>query len=424
MSLSISQARARAIECHPTDHFEIRYSLRDAKVGGATQYNGVRSSTLIKVYAEALEDAWRDLFSLDAQLIQPAIASLGKIQCLVTAIPEPLCYPEVADGEIHPLIVLPSCYPELADWPAVIDMARCAARHEPAHAWAYRVWRERWSTLNAMEARTSILRLLAPRALWLLEGHAVAIEAGAVSEGYWLQHAWSWCDRPELSLFNEPYAAGFFARYLDRRLGLKPGEVFSRAISAITEPVSTLGISDDLTNAPRLVWQALHRVLQPNLTAEDAWLDACRAGAFIGDSAHPADEELAVFRRYSRRAVTEEFTLQSGQTTTSRPFFGSSLSCRYFSLSLHPSVQSIELDVIRLSQAASPKLRVGLWSETNAAVGAWLPLGQTEWLLPNNATDPTENTRWRVVCALVPDDSGGESESTLPMSWTLRLRSE
>jgi hypothetical protein len=254
-----------------------------------------------------------------------------------------------------------------------------------------------------------------------LEGHAVALEAGAAAEGYWLQHAWSWCDHPEVSLFDEPYAAGFFARYLDRRLGLKPGEVFSRAVSAITEPVSVLGISNDLTNAPRLVWQALNKVLHPHLTAEAAWLEACRAGAFIGQSALTPDEELAVFRRYGRRAVTAEFKLKIGQTAAPDPYCGSSLSCRYFSLLLASEVQSVRLEVARLGHGSSPIFRVGIWSDTDATVGAWLSPNQSEWKLPS---ENVGQTRWRIVCALVPDDSGGESESMLPISWTLEIEAK
>jgi hypothetical protein len=417
MSLDLEPALASAPK-RKTPHFHIHYSPRDA-AGERTRGDGVRSEDLINAYAEALEAAWTDLQMLPKEVSHPSIAAPGVIQCVVTDVPEPVCSVVIRDEAIKPILALPCCYPELADWPAVLDMARCSARHEPAHAWACRVWSELWLGLDVLNSHRGIRQLLAEPAHWLSEGHAVALEAGNSPTGYWLQHASSWCDRPEISLFEEPYAAGFFARYLDRRLGLKPGEVFSRAISTITAPPQ--GPDRTVHNAQRLVWQALNRVLQPSLTAEEAWLESCRAGAFIGGSSLPADEEMAVFQRYGRRAVADSFDLRINNPTISRPYLGSSLSCRYFSLTLPTSAKTIGLEAILAKATVSPRLRVGLWSETNAAVGAWLPSGQTDWLLPVKSTEHSEHTRWTVVCALVPDDSGGESDSTWPISWTLRL---
>lgn len=424
MNLRLAQALERAKNLRRTAHFDIRYALREPVPGSPTQSYGVHSEALIDAYAQGLEAAWTDLQKLGMPVTSAGIAPPGFIRCLVTDLndvfptkPIPMCSAELEGDEIHPIIVLPTDFPELVDLASVLAMARFTARHEPAHAWAYRVWRERWAGLPVLEASRSIRYLATPPVLWLLEGHAVAVEAGDECGGPWLQHAWSWCERPEVSLFTEPYSAGLFARYLDRRLGLAAGEAFSRIISAITLPPHS---RDSAFNA---VWQTMNQVLAPfQLTAEMAWLDACRAGAFIGGSKHPADEEAAVFARYGRRAVTASLSLRAGEVQTTSEYAHAALSCRYFRLTLEAGVKTLHLLVERLRwRRGFPQVHVGLWSADDSSMGTWLEAGQTSWSLPASMTLRHDSSHWILICALTPDASGRAYETTPLQPWSLQI---
>ncbi len=434
MITNASRALANASRCHPSAHFKIHHDMRDPTSHGATHRHGVRNQQLIETYAGAMDAAWNELQATP----MPFDVGIGSepLRCLVTDLhqvfpgsPSPFCRAEIEGDEIIPFIALPSCYRELVDWPSILDMARCAARHEPAHAWAFRVWSKLWAGLTVDDVEQSIALLL-KHTSWLTEGHAVAVEAGDARDGFWLQHAWVWCDRPECSLFREPYASGLFARYLDRRMGWRPGETFSRAITAITNPpkleVGLAGVIGPLeeANARKMAmitsWAALDQVLRPHLTAEQAWMESCRAGAYIGGSTLPADEEPAVFARYGRRAVSQSLSLRPGGSIQTDAYPAESLSCRYFQLDLDPAVKRIRVVTPSDRPHGAAILRVGLWSETDARTGHWFVNPQEEWIIPAIAGESRGTTRWFLVCALVPFE-GGHLEGTKDPSWLLKI---
>lgn len=432
MNDQASRTRAalqRTTTSHTTPHFDIRFALREPSPDQGTHHHGVRDFALIETYAGALESAWTALTAM-APPSWPlsAIPPPGRILCLVTELedivpadPMPLCV-MVPDGDDHgpgspmrPLIILPACYRELVGWDAHFDMARCAARHEPAHAWAFLVLSALWTGADPVDIDRGIRRFFSSRGLWLFEGQAVALEAGDDRDDYWIQHAWHWCDHPEVSLFHEPYSAGFFARYLDRRLGLRPGEAFSRAISAIAAR------PQNGEEAGALVWQALDQSLRPVLTADNAWLDSCRAGAFMGASSLPPDEEPAVFRRYGRRRRTAVYYLSPGGSLVTLQQTGFSLSCQYFGLILDPSIRRLKVQTQSGSGRGTPVVRVGLWLESDARIGIWLPPGGCEWLLPSSNPEAAPPARWHLICALLPDARAIELEPSVPALWTLSI---
>lgn len=239
-------------------------------------------------------------------------------------------------------------------WEAELGQALSTAVHELSHALNAQVLPYRRLGPNGQERRKSaeLARCIASW-LWLDEGIAEAAEAAFAANQLlrkkngeqdtlplnhdWLRFALDWVDRPERSLddFDAVYQAGFFVRYLHRRMNgphfvndvwQKSARVWDHhltsdcsALSALAEACKELNPSEEFCSA----------------TAPDIFASGyCFDSYFLNDPKSKAYEP-EVYGRFRERAVTRTWRMgmvKEWPDGKAEKYTLLGLACRYFRL--------------------------------------------------------------------------------------------
>lgn len=219
----MSAVRPRLNYTAESGPFRFRYCERNPKGSRGWGVDSIHGD-LLKVYQEALQEAYRKLVSPPFNRTPPRIKTNWKLPVYVFALDKwwqgvsgwTLEIMSPALGRPVPLIALPSRFdaPEMEEQHRA---AESAAGHELAHVFNLvqrplhrRVAKGRWVFDEVG------YQLWA----WMNEGLAVFLESQLFpSNCDWLRYSLDWVDRPDRSLNADEakYQAGFFLRYLARR---------------------------------------------------------------------------------------------------------------------------------------------------------------------------------------------------------------
>lgn len=332
-------------EALETEHFVLRYVLRNPRRGKGHASQGVASLDLVHAYAAALEEAYRVLrteaWLRDAPLTGPE----GRTEVFIGDVQEP--FVTVWRGQ-YPVLVLSAGYAE----PALVserERIRAEAAHEVMHLFNFQQ-RPMMAIRGDWQA---VLESLPWQ--WLDEGMALCLE-GIVFEGNQdrLRFARTWINQPEWPLDDKRalYQTGMFLHYLYKRFGYAL--------------VNEVWLSAARTETP---WTAFDRLLRPlETTLAEAFCDYCSAAFFLRDP-HSQCYEPEVEERFGERALTESFVLQpdAHERTESQL---DHLACRYFRFVLTGGVRRLRVRLLTTTTPENTVLRAELAELTPAGTRA------------------------------------------------------
>lgn len=356
--------------CTPRNPFELAH----AKLGLRSGECGFRRKELVEEYWRSLNRAYRFLTGRGAPVLKSGFPSL---QIYLVATRDGSTSPVIR--KLHPkqgptkldmgiLIELPVRNAEPV-WETELAQALTTLVHEMVHALNMQVLPLAQlippdKTMKEMQIRAKLLDSWE----WLDEGMAVAAEAAFALEQDalrkksdatalpmnqdWLSWALSWVDYPERSLTDEDmvYQAGFFVRYLERRMG---GPQFVHQVWAKSKPVWDVPAPQNCTPLKALT-ESFHDLDQEFCSAEKPDVFAsgfCFESYFLNDPTLHGYEPL-VFGRFRERAVTQTWRMDRREDWPDGKADGyrlPGLACRYFRFM--PPAQPERLE-IRLKPAS------------------------------------------------------------------------
>ncbi|MDX2042767.1 MAG: DUF6055 domain-containing protein [Acidobacteriota bacterium] len=314
--------------CWETKNFLIRYGLRNPQSGKGLGMHGLLSLKVVKMYANALETAYRKIHRHWGRE-HPICDGTGKIAVsILGGISDPVMFAQ--DWEF-PSIVLPSFNNEAtikSSWQRI----KAEIAHEVCHVFNF--------------TEHPLTDFFSARWAWFDEGLAVYSEGQVFKNNLdYRRFLPNWVVFPEISLDSSvaEYQASQIVRYLAARFGEQfVNEVWTKSTREET-PVEAMN---------RLLQDGLKFVSKENGQA-DVFSDYCRDAYFLRDpkSLLYAPE---VFDRFGERASTENFELQPGSPSAEAESNLDHLACRYFRYSVTPGVKSLTLRLEASKEGNSP----------------------------------------------------------------------
>lgn len=353
-----------------SDHFVVRYGLRNPTQGRGLGASGVSDRGLLLTYIHALERLYQVMISPPWKRPELVRNSEEKIQVYVFAISELV----PGDGspfagttsEGLPFVCLPSGSVEPS---AHAEMLRAAAEavHEATHIFNSNQQEERGLNSNQWD--------------WFDEAIAVFMETHLIPGNHdHLRFLKNWIDIPETPLddWAARYQAGMFVYYLEKRDPGSANRVWMESLPKET-PIETM-----IRLRPGGQTFVSYDPDEKDLFASGYCLDSY----FLWDhnSLSLAPE---LFVRYGERSITESFVIRSGGQARSDRHRVDHLACRYFRFYLKGDVKKL---VVRLSSAPDQKI---------APIKAEL------------ATVSLEKQRGDHVVTLRPEEIKGEKSETV-----------
>lgn len=349
-----------------SEHFLLRYAMRNPKTGVGSGAHGVRRAALISQYVKALETAWRAL--TEEPWKRPTPVSDGCTPVYIYDTQDPMTIP--FQWRL-PAVILRSRNEEPVVKPE-LQRASADAVHEVMHVFNFRE--------HPMTEESS------RRWAWFDEGMAVFFEE-------WLlpnnpdhrRFLMDWIDCPEGSLddWDRMYQTGMFVRYLANRFGCE-----------FVNQVWTTSRRDETPFA------AINRLLPGGLKFSSAGSrEPDVFSAYCGDAYFPRDPAShchapRVWERFGDRAVTESFSLRPGDRVEAASELDH-LACRYFRLSLQAGVKNLPVRLQTRPAAKHSPLKAELAMVMRAGLR-----GATQPLQPLVAAQPGEPLRLSVEVAI------------------------
>ncbi len=313
-----------------SEHFLIRYGLRNPVRGKGLGASGVQDRGLLLTYVKALERLHKTMTEPPWNRPLPLTGTSGKTPIYVFNISEltPVDGSPFTDTDLDDVPFI--CLPSRSFEPSVQDeLHRAAAEavHEATHVFNYR-HRPRY-------------HLHSKPWDWLDEALAVFMETHLIPGNHdHLRFLRNWIELPEVSLddWSARYQAGMFIYYLEKRAPGLANKVW----------VESLPTEDPI--------KALSRLLPETTKTDDVFVSHdpevqdlfasgyCMDSYFLWDhnSASLAPE---LFVRYGERSVTESFVLRPGELESSGSQSLDHLACRYFRIYLKGDATKLRVEV-------------------------------------------------------------------------------
>ncbi len=315
-----------------SDHFIIRFGLRNPERGKGLGSGGVRDEALLRCYRDALERLYSVMTSPPLNYKPLKVASEGKTLVYVFEISD--LFPGKDDPFMSvdmdgiPYICLPcrSCEPTTG---AELQLAAVRAVHEATHVFN--------CTKRSLRDPN-----YGPWA-WVDEAMAVFMETLVLpGNPDPLRFLMNWSDRPEVSLdsWAGRYGASMFLRHLVKRVDLGF--------------ISKWWNDSEETESPP---EALVRLLQDEgqeFSSADLDVPDIFASGYCTDSYFPSGRSSdgfaqKVYERYGGRAISESFVLGPGdheETTGNLDH----LACRYYRFYVREDVGALQVRLETESQ--------------------------------------------------------------------------
>jgi hypothetical protein len=357
----------------PTDHFHIRYALRNPETGEGAGCHGVRRPEMVVDCARALEMAYQALTGEPWNRAQPVCDGGILTPVYICDISAPVTFPY---RWRVPAIILRSrnCEPNLS---SETQCALAETVHEVAHVFNFRE-----HPMNDPASKCWA---------WLDEGLAVCFEEWLLPDNRdRYRFLMNWVDCPEVSLDdrNAVYQTGMFVRYLANRFGKQlVNDVWTKSARHET-PFAAIN---------RLLPDGL-KFVSPGTAEPDVFSDYCRDAYFLRN---PASYCYAppIQERFGARAITESFELSPGNRCKSHSELNH-LACRYFRFRLKPGATKLNVQMLTRPPAGLSPLKAELAVVTKAG-----KRGESQMLRPLLAMQPAEPVRlFGQIVVPQPDD--------------------
>lgn len=327
-----------------SEHFRIKYSLREKPSGRGNASGGVCDAVMIPTILDGLERLYSKLtrppHSRQGPVVEPQAKKTLVYVLDLAAVGPGYGWPS-SDHAIDPPHPPFICLPARTEHPtldAALQYARVAAIHEATHVF------------NARERPIGKFSYFLWR--WLNEGMAVFLEtvlAGGCPD--YLQYCLNWVDRPERPL-DDPqacYQAAMFVRCLEKTAG--EGFVSQLWTQADEEEPPVAALARMLADEKNLVFaSASHEDLF-------GWV-YCRDAYFLLDPTSTCFSP-EVFARFGGRAVTEAFALGRGGRAAARDRLDH-LGCRYYLIRPVGHVSGVEVRLTPRSTKGAGVLKAQL----------------------------------------------------------------
>lgn len=309
-----------------SEHFRLRYGLRNPACGKGLGASGVADRSLPLTYLHALEKLYRTMSAAPWGRPAAITDATGKTPVYIFEISElmpgdssPFIH---ANAEKIPFICLPSRSSE----PSAQSEMQCAAAqaiHEATHVFNFREQvtrhgdRRRWH--------------------WLDDGLAVFMETHLIPGNHdHFRFLKNWLDEPELPLDHRwaGYQAGLFVAYLEAQqqgLANKTWLQDGRAGGPVETLMGLLPLGRKFVS---------HHPDERDLFASGYCLDSY----FFWDHTC-ASLAPELFARFGERAVTESFALRPGFADVSPNHRLDHLACRYFRFYLKAEVSHLQIEL-------------------------------------------------------------------------------
>jgi hypothetical protein len=349
-----------------SEHFDIRYELRDGHHGVSGSIHGVRHLNAIGVYLDNLERAFKVLTS--ARHKRPT--TTYRIPVYVCSIAEFLSSEHPAaiplDEKGRAMILLPSRSPE-SNLAHAVGRAATEAIHEVTHV------------LNWVKRPPKSNNLLTSLWTWFDEGTAVFMERLLLPLNQdSARYCANWVDRPEIPLDSlaAEYESGMFLGYLARRFG---PPIISEVWLQAKENEKPLAVIN------RLVAEREPSLAPQNEDEVPVFGDYELASYFIWD--YFSDSFAPdVFTRYRHRTLCGHQTLPAGSCV---PVHGDldHLACRYYRFDLIDSVSEVEVELLSKRAPLVADLRI-VNSDMSRGDGVRLSAKENEPAVGKLTVDP------------------------------------